>query len=60
MSGHVVEPVQKCAVGNVKVTAKALYVRKKPQGPHSPDLSLFKVNIKRRGKGGGFPLTQRL
>lgn len=45
MSGHA-EPVQKCAVGNLKVKTKAFYARTKVRGPHSPSLSLFKANMK--------------
>lgn len=35
MSGHVTEPMQKCAVGNVKVNTKALHVSRKEQRPLS-------------------------
>lgn len=42
MSGHVTEPVQKCAVGNAKAKTRAFHVRRKEQRP------LFKGNMKGR------------
>ena len=46
MSGHVAEPKQRCAVGNVKVKTKAFYGRMKIHGPHSPSLSPFEAKMK--------------
>ena len=46
MSGHVAEPKQRCAVGNVKVKARAFCGRMKLHGPHSPSLSLFEAKMK--------------
>ena len=46
MSGHVAEPKQRCAVGNVKIKTKAFYGRVKVHSPHSPSLSPFEAKMK--------------